>query len=101
METLESKNFENRERFGRDVEIRATFMRHATKAETSDVTSRSLLSEKGQKEAREKGREMETKKHGIKVYTSPVERAMETADLVLKEQEKKGQKYFKQEKDPN
>ncbi|HEB01474.1 MAG TPA: hypothetical protein ENI16_00565 [Candidatus Portnoybacteria bacterium] len=80
---------ESKERFGRNVKIRATFMRHAPKAEASDVSGKSLLSEEGRERAREVGRELEVKQHGIKAYTSPTERAIETADLVLEEQEKK------------
>lgn len=86
---------EPNERFGKNVKIRVTFMRHATKADTSDITGKSLLSEKGQEEAREKGRRLETKEDGIKSYTSPVARAIETANLVIEEQEKKGAKIFK------
>ncbi|TSC94772.1 MAG: Uncharacterized protein CEN87_306 [Parcubacteria group bacterium Licking1014_1] len=89
---------ETNERFGRNVEIRATFMRHATKADASDITGKSLLSKKGQEESREKGKKLETKEHGIKAYMSPVARAIETADLILEEQEKKGTKVFKSRK---
>lgn len=87
--------FEGKEKFGKNVEIRATFMRHATKAEASDVTGESLLSEKGKKEARRWSEELETKTHCIKAYTSPVGRALETANLVLEEQDKKGAEIFK------
>lgn len=89
---------EKHEKFGRNVELRATFMRHGPKADASDITGRSLLSEKGREHVREIGQKLDAKNGGIKSYTSPVERAIETADLVIEEQKKKGVKIFKQRK---
>jgi len=87
---------EQHEKFGRNVELRATFMRHGPKADASDVTGRSLLSEAGRESVKEAGQRLDAKSGGIKSYTSPVERAIETANLVIEEQKKKGAKIFKQ-----
>jgi broad specificity phosphatase PhoE len=89
---------ERHEKFGKNVELRATFMRHGPKADASDVTGKSLLSEAGREDVKEAGQRLDAKSGGIKSYTSPVERAIETADLVIKEQEKKGAKIFEQRK---
>ena len=73
-------------------------MRHGPKAEIRDITTQSLISEEGKKKVREVGKKREVQRHGIKAYTSPVERAIETAELILEEQEKKGAKIFKTRK---
>lgn len=95
MESMKSpERFESREEFGRNVEIRATFMRHGPKAEMGDTTARTLISAKGEQQVREIGKQLEVKRHGIKAYTSPIERAVKTAELVLEEQERKGTKIY-------
>jgi len=90
-----TEQFKNRERFGRNVEVKAIFMRHGPRAEMRDTTEKTLISEAGKKKIREIGKALETGRHGIKGYTSQVERAVETANLVLEEQEKNSAKVFK------
>lgn len=99
MEGIKSpEQLESREKFGRNVEILATFMRHGPRAEMHDITARTLISEKGEQEVREIGKRLEVKRHGIKTYTSPVERTVRTAELVLEKQEQKGTKIYKTRK---
>ena len=81
--------------YGENVEVRAIFMRHAAKTDTRDVTGVAPLSEEGREQAREVGRGFVAKEHGIKAYMSPMGRAIETANLILEEQEKKGIRIFK------
>jgi len=64
------------ERFGRDVEIHAIFMRHGEKNEDGELT------EEGKKQAIEFGSEL-TKKDAIKAYSSPVQRVLETVQQVI------------------
>lgn len=89
---------EGEAKLGRNVEIRASFMRHAPKADVKEPGAGATLSEAGREAARQVGRRFESKRHGIKAYTSPVDRAMETADLILGEQKKKEIKIFKSRK---
>lgn len=71
-----SSETEQQEKFGRNVEIHAIFMRHGEKNSNGDLT------EEGKKQAAEFGENIE-KKDAIKGYSSPVKRAIETVEKVI------------------
>lgn len=64
------------EKFGRNVEIHAIFLRHGEKGEGGDLT------EEGKKQAAELGGGL-SGKDAIKAYSSPVQRALETVEQVI------------------
>lgn len=59
-----------------------------------DVSAGTLISKRGEEEVREIGKKFMAKRHGMKAYTSPVERAVRTAELVLEEQRQKGTRIY-------
>jgi broad specificity phosphatase PhoE len=68
---------EHVERFGRDVEIRAIFMRHGEKGSQGELT------ERGQAQSAEFGEGIKSS-DAIKGYSSPVKRVVETVERVIK-----------------
>lgn len=68
--------FEQAERFGRNVEIHAIFLRHGEKGEGGELT------EAGRKQADEFGEQLE-RKDAIKGYSSPAKRVIETVERVI------------------
>lgn len=64
------------EKFGRNVEIHAIFLRHGEKDEDGNLT------EEGKKQAVELGGGLNSK-DAIKAYSSPVQRALETVKQVI------------------
>jgi broad specificity phosphatase PhoE len=67
---------ESQERFGRNVEIHAVFVRHGEKGEGGELT------EEGKNQAAEFGEQLE-KKDAVKGYVSPVQRAIETVERII------------------
>jgi len=67
---------ESLERFGRNVEIHAIFMRHGEKGASGELT------EEGKRQATQLGESL-TDKDAIKAYSSPVQRVLETVQEVL------------------
>ncbi len=92
---------ETEKRFGCNVSIKAVFARHALKEDPTDVGTSSPLSPEGQNQAREFGQNWATAKDGLKAFTSGIDRAIETADLICEEQEKIGTKVFNPRITPN
>ena len=80
MSNMEREKFqtpESREKeYGRNVEIHAVFMRHGERAKNGELT------ERGGEQAKSVGRSLEAK-DAIKAYTSPIQRAVETAEKVI------------------
>lgn len=64
------------EKFGRDVQIHAIFMRHGEKATSGELT------EEGKNQAVRFGEKLENK-DAIKGYSSPVQRVLETVNKVV------------------
>lgn len=64
------------ERFGRNVEIHAVFVRHGEKNEGGELT------DKGKKQAAEFGENLKSR-DAIKGYSSPVQRAIETVEQII------------------
>lgn len=64
------------ERFGRNVEIHAIFVRHGEKSESGELT------DEGKKQAVEFGKTLESR-DAIKGYSSPVQRAIETVEQII------------------
>jgi broad specificity phosphatase PhoE len=64
------------ERFGRNVEIHAIFVRHGEKSESGELT------DEGKKQAAEFGKNLESK-DAVKGYSSPVQRAIETVEQII------------------
>lgn len=71
-----SSETEQKEKFGRNVEIHAIFMRHGEKNNSGELT------EEGKNQAAEFGENIK-KKDAIKGYSSPVKRAIETVEKVI------------------
>jgi broad specificity phosphatase PhoE len=67
---------ESLDRFGRNVEIHAFFVRHGEKGESGELT------EEGRKQASEFGASLENR-DAVKGYTSPVQRAVETVEKII------------------
>lgn len=67
---------ESEEKFGRNIEIHAIFIRHGEKGPAGE------LAEAGKKEAEKFGKSLETKA-AIKGYTSPVKRVIETVEKII------------------
>src|SRR3989338_10304744 len=67
---------ESLERFGRNVEIHAIFVRHGEKGESGELT------EEGKKQASELGGNLENRE-AVKGYASPVQRAVETVEKII------------------
>ncbi|PIR57311.1 MAG: hypothetical protein COU72_01595 [Parcubacteria group bacterium CG10_big_fil_rev_8_21_14_0_10_41_35] len=65
-----------KEKFGRDVQIHAIFMRHGEKAASGELT------EEGKNQADRFGEELESK-DAIKGYSSPVKRVIETVERAI------------------
>jgi bisphosphoglycerate-dependent phosphoglycerate mutase len=65
-----------KERFGRNVEIHAIFVRHGEKNESGELT------DNGKKQAAEFGENLESR-DAIKGYSSPVQRAVETVEQII------------------
>ena len=63
--------------YGRSVEVHAVFMRHGERADSGALT------EEGIKQAEAFGQSLENK-DAVKVYSSPIQRAIETAEQVIK-----------------
>jgi len=77
MEGEKFKTPESKEKeYGRNVEIHAVFVRHGERAKGGELTERGIEQSKGV------GRLLETK-DAIKAYTSPIQRAVETAEKVI------------------
>ena len=76
MEKINESVLENREKFGKNVEIHAIFVRHGEKDKTGQ------LSEEGKRQAVEFGSLLE-KKTAVKGYSSPVKRVLETVDTIV------------------
>lgn len=64
------------ERFGRNVEIHAVFVRHGEKNESGELT------DEGKKQAAEFGKTLESR-DAIKGYSSPVQRVIETVEQII------------------
>jgi broad specificity phosphatase PhoE len=75
----EPKNYspeQQSERFGKNVEIHAIFMRHGEKGESGELT------DEGKRQAIELGSDL-ISKDAIKGYSSPVQRVLETVQQVV------------------
>lgn len=87
MEKFESRQIENKEKFGENIEMVIDLIRHAEKGSLEGG-----LTKKGENEAREYGKKLRKefpKTSGIKIYHSGVERAQKTGELI------KGEDKFK------
>jgi broad specificity phosphatase PhoE len=73
---------EQRENFGRNVKIRAIFVRHGEKVPSTTTWTEDVLSERGIEESKRFGEKLEKKK-AIKAYSSDTERTKETARLIV------------------
>lgn len=71
----------DKEKFGRDIEAKLTFIRHQDPGKTPEGMSADFLTEKGQLAAQEQGGTIEAPK--VAGYASPKLRAQETEDLIL------------------
>lgn len=69
-------NPESLERFGRNVEIHAIFVRHGEKSESGELT------EEGKQQASEFGSNLESR-DAVKGYVSSVQRAVETIEKII------------------
>src|SRR3989344_2614601 len=67
---------ESLERFGKNVEIHAIFVRHGEKGESGELT------EEGKKQASELGGNLENR-DAIKGYASPIQRAVKTVEKII------------------
>lgn len=76
-EKLKTPESSKEKEYGRNVEIHAVFMRHGERAENGKLT------ERGREQAKNIGESLETK-DAIKAYISPLQRAIETAEEVIK-----------------
>lgn len=73
---LEFSEPEQKERFGKGVEIHVVFLRHGEKGEGGEIT------EEGKNQASKFGEDLESK-NAIKGYSSPVKRVIETVERVI------------------
>ena len=84
MEKIEKiEQFENREKYGENIEMIIDLIRHAEKSSLEGG-----LTEKGEEEAKEYGEKLRTEfpeSAGVKVYHSGVERAKKTGKLLKRE----------------
>lgn len=78
-ELKQTSELEQEEKYGRNVEIHAIFLRHGKKDESGELT------DKGRRRATNFGGKLEGKKT-IKGYSSPVKRAIETVERIIEKQ---------------
>ena len=71
-----AESIESLERFGKNVEIHAVFVRHGEKSKSGELT------EEGKRQASEFGENLEGR-DVVKGYASPVQRAVETVEKII------------------